>query len=105
MARRNFEGSTCFTDSYDKIQGIAGIVTWLNENVSSGENRIAEDILRLCHSMCLGCTIVGEYAMYRARKVTIRPDSLALYIASPQTWSTEIAVLLQEQPSPGWCRV
>jgi len=50
--------------------------------------------------MGLCCTIVGEYAMYRAGKVASRPDSLALYIASPQTWSSEIAVLLQEQPSP-----
>ena len=46
------------------------------------------------------CTIVGEYAMYRAGKLASRPDSFALYIASPQTWSPEIAMLLQEQPSP-----
>jgi len=38
--------------------------------------------------------------MYRAGKLAARPDSLALYIASPQTWSSEISVLLQEQPSP-----
>ena len=38
--------------------------------------------------------------MYRTGKLASRPDSLALYIASPQTWSSEIAVLLQEQPSP-----
>jgi len=38
--------------------------------------------------------------MYRAGKLASRPDSLTLYIASPQTWSSEIAVLLQEQLSP-----
>jgi len=38
--------------------------------------------------------------MYRAGKVASRPDSHALYIASPQTWSSEIFVLLQEQTSP-----
>jgi len=43
---------------------------------------------------------VGEYPIYRAGKVATRPDSLALYIAGLQTWSSEIAVLLQEQPSP-----
>jgi len=50
--------------------------------------------------MGLCCSIVGEYAMYRAGKLASRPDSLTLYIASPQTWSSEIAVLLQEQLSP-----
>jgi len=50
--------------------------------------------------MGLCCSIVGDYAMYRAGKFASRPDSLALYIASPQTWSPEIAVLLQEQLSP-----
>jgi len=33
-------------------------------------------------------------------KLAIRPDSLAPYIASLQTWSSEIAVLLQVQPTP-----
>jgi len=46
------------------------------------------------------CTIVGVYAMYRAGKLASRPHSLALYFARPQTWSYEIADLLQEQPSP-----
>jgi len=41
----------------------------------------------------------GEYAMYRAGKLAAHPNSLALYIASPQTRSSEIAVLLQDQPS------
>jgi len=51
--------------------------------------------------MYLRCTIDGEYAIYTAGKVASRPDSLALYIASLlQTWSSEIAVLLEEQPSP-----
>ena len=38
--------------------------------------------------------------MYRAGKLASRPDSLALCIASPQTLSSEIVLLLQEQPSP-----
>ena len=95
-----FDGSTCFTDAHDRIQGIAGNITWVTEYLPSDEDLIAEVILRLCHSMGLCCTIVGDYAMYRAGKVASRPDLLALYIASPQTWSSEIAVLLQEQPSP-----
>ena len=66
---------------------------------------IAEVILRLCHSMGLCCIIVVKYAMYSAGKVASRPDPLALYVESPQTGSSEIAVLLQEQPSPVWCRV
>jgi len=82
MAWQNFEGSTCFTDSHGTIQGIAGNVTWFNEFVPSGEDRIAEVMLWLCHSMGLCCTIVDEYAMYRAGKLASHPDSLALYIAS-----------------------
>jgi len=100
MAWQKFGGSTSFTDAHDTIQGLAGNATWLNEYVPSGEDRIAEVMLWLCHSMELCCTIVGEYAMYRAGKLASRPDSLAPYIASPQTWSSEIAVLLQDQPSP-----
>ena len=38
--------------------------------------------------------------MYRAGKLASRSHSFALYIARPQTWSYEIAELLQEQPSP-----
>ena len=38
--------------------------------------------------------------MYRGGKLVSRPDSHALQIASPQKWSSEIAVLLQDQPSP-----
>jgi len=38
--------------------------------------------------------------MYRAGKLASRPNSLHLYVARPQTWSPEIAVLLQEQPTP-----
>jgi len=100
MAWKQFGGSTSFTDAHDTIQGLAGNATWLNEYVPMGEDRIAEVILWLCHSMGLCCTIVGEYAMYRAGKLASRPESLALYIVSPQTWSSEIAVLLQDQPSP-----
>ena len=50
---QNFDGSTCFTYAHDTIQGIAGNVTWFIEYVRSGEDRIAEVILRLCHSMGL----------------------------------------------------
>jgi len=100
MAWQTFEGSTSFTDSHDTIQGTAGNVTWFNEYVPSGEDHIAEFLLWQCHSLGLCCTIVGEYALYRVGKLASRPDSLALYNASPlQTWSSEIAVLLQEQPS------
>ena len=64
-----------------------------------GEDRIAEVMLWLSLSARLCCTIVGEYAMYRAGKLASRPDSFDLYIASPQTRSPEIDVLLQDQPS------
>jgi len=94
MAWQKFEGSTSFTDSHDTIQGLVGNATWFNEYVPIGEDRIAEVMLWLCHTMGLCCTIVGEYAMYRAGKLSSRPDSLPLYIASPQTGSSEIAVLL-----------
>jgi len=50
--------------------------------------------------MGLCCTIDGEYALYRAGKLASRPNSLAVYIARPQTWSYDIAELLEEQPSP-----
>jgi len=99
MAWQKFEGSTTFTDTHDTIQGLAGNVAWFNEYVPRGEDRISEVILLLCHSMWLCCSIFGEYAMYRAGKLASRPDSLALYIARPQKRSSEIAVLLQEQPS------
>ena len=59
-------------------------------------------MLWLCHTVGLCCTIVGEYAMYRAGKLASRPDTLSLYTASPQTRSSEIAVLLQDQPSPNF---
>ena len=99
MAPQKFGGSTRFTDAHDTIQCLAGSATWLNEYVPVGEDRIAEVMLWLCHSARLCCTIVGEYAMYRAGKLASRPDSLDLYIASPQTRSPEIDVLLQNQPS------
>ena len=63
-------------------------------------------------NLCLGVRIVsprlcygyairwGCVAMYRAGKLASRPNSLHLYVARPQTWSPEIAVLLQEQPTP-----
>ena len=74
MAWQNFEGSTSFSDSHDTIQVIARNVTWLNEFVPSGEDRIAEVVLWQCHSMGLCCTIFGDYAMYRAGKLASRPD-------------------------------
>jgi len=41
--------------------------------------------------------------MYRGGKLASRPQSIALYIACPpQTWADEIAVLLQEQPTPAF---
>ena len=100
MAPQNFGGSTSFTDAHDTVQGLQGNATWLNEYVPVEEDRIAEVMLWLCHSMGLCCTIVGEYAMYRAGKLASRPKSLALYIVRPQTWSPEIALLLQEQQTP-----
>ena len=108
MSWLKYEGTTNFKDSHDTVQGILGNVTWFNEYVPKGEDRIAEVILWLCHSMGLCCTIVGVYAMYRAGKLASRPKSLALYIARPQTWSPEIAVLLQEQTTSRFdlgCRV
>jgi len=109
MAPQKFGDSTSFTDAHDTFQGLAGNATWLNEYVPVGEDRIAEVMLWLCNSVGLCCTIVGEYAMYRAGKLASRPNSLTLYIVSPQTRSSEIDVLLQEQPLPnfawGGCRV
>ena len=95
-----FEGTNGFTDSHDTVQGMLGNATWLNEYEPRGEDRIAEVMLWLCLSMGLCCTIVGEYPKYRAAKLASRPKSLVLYIARPKTWFTEIAVLLQEQPTP-----
>jgi len=68
---KKIEGSTSFTDTHDTIQGLAGNVNWFNEYEPRGEDRIAEVVLWLCHSMGLCCTIVGEYAMYRAGKLTV----------------------------------
>jgi len=98
MAPQNFGGSTSFTDAQDTIQDLAGNAN-ANEYMPVGEDRIAEVLLWLCHSVGLCCTIVSEYAMYRAGKLASRPNSLTLYIASPQTRSHDIDMLLQEQPS------
>jgi len=100
MAWQMFGGSTSFTDAHDTIQGLAGKATWLNEFVPMGGDRIAEVMLWLCYSMGFYCTIMGKYAMYRAEILASRTDSIALYIACPQTWSSEIAVFLQDQPTP-----
>jgi len=100
MATKKFGGSNSFTDANNTIQCLAGNATWLKKYLPVGEDLIAEVMLWLCHSMRLCCTIVGEYAMCRAGKLASRSDSLALYMASPQTWSSEIAVVLQDQPSP-----
>jgi len=99
MAPQKFGGSTSLTDAHDTIQALVGNATWLCEYVPVGEDRIAEVLLWLCHSVGLCCSIVGEYAMYRVGKLESRPNSIDLYIASPQTRSSEIDVLLQEQPS------
>ena len=72
----------------------------LNEYEPRGEDRIAEVMLWLCHLMGLCCSIVGEYDKYRAGNLSSRPDSLSLYIARPQTWSSEMAEMLQEQTTP-----
>ena len=37
--------------------------------------------------------------MYKVGKLESHPNSIDLYVASPQTRSSEIDVLLQEQPS------
>ena len=50
--------------------------------------------------MGICCTVVGEYAMYRARKLASRPKSMALYIARPQIWSPEFDILMQETETP-----
>ena len=53
--------------------------------------------------MGLFCTIASEYAMYRGGKLASCPDSIAIYIAChPQNWSSDIAVLLQKQPTPAF---
>jgi len=53
MAWQNFEERNFFTDSHDTIQGIEENVTWFNEFVPSGEDRIAEVMLWQGHSMGL----------------------------------------------------
>jgi len=83
MAWLKFEGTTSFMDSHDTVQGILGNATWFNEYEHRGEDRIAEVMLWLCHSMGLCFTIVSEYAMYSVGKLTSRPKSLALYIYRP----------------------
>jgi len=67
-----------------------------------GEDRIADVLLWLCHSEGLCCTIVGEYTMYRAGKLASRPNSLTLYIASPQTRSHEIDMLQEQSANFAW---
>ena len=68
MAWQKFEGSTSFTDTHYTIHGLAGNVAWFNEYEPMGDDRIAEVMIWLCHSMGLCCSIVSEYAMYRAGK-------------------------------------
>jgi len=99
MAPQKFGGGTSLTDAHDNVQDLAGNATWLCEYMPVGEDRIAEVLLWLCHSEGLCCTIVGEYAMYRAGKLASRPNSINLYIANPQTMSREIDMLLQEHQS------
>jgi len=99
MTPQKFGGGTTLTDAHDTIQDLAGNATWLCEYTPVGEDRIAEVLLWLCHSEGLCCTIVGEYAMYRAGKLASDPNSITLCIANPQTKSREIDMLLQEQQS------
>jgi len=99
MAPQRFGGGTSLTDAHDTIKELAGNATWLCEYLPVGEDRIAEVLLWLCHSEGLCCTIAGEYAMYRAGKLASRPNTITLYIATPQTRSRETDMLLQEQQS------
>jgi len=96
MAWLKFGGSTSFTDSHETTEVLLGNDTWFNQYEPRGEDRIAEVVLWLCHTMGLCCTVVGQYAMYRAGKLATRPKSMALYIARPQTWSPEFNMLMQE---------
>jgi len=80
MAWLKFGGSTSFTDSHETVQNLLGNETWFNQFESRGEDRIADVILWLCHTMGLCCNVVGEYATYRAGKLASRPKSQALYI-------------------------
>jgi len=50
--------------------------------------------------MGICCTVVGEYAMYRAGKLASRPKSMALYILRPQTWYPEFDMIMQETGNP-----
>jgi len=78
-----FDGSTGFTDSHDAIQREVGNFIWFSEFVTCGEDRIAEVLIWVRHSVGLCCTIAGEYAMYIGGKLASRPQSIALYIACP----------------------
>jgi len=94
MAPQKFGDNISFTDAHDTIQCLTSNATWLNVYVPVGEDRIAEVMLYLCHSAGLCFTLVVEFVMYRAGKLTSRPESFDLYIASPQTSSPEIDLLL-----------
>jgi len=100
MAWLIFGGSTSFTDRHETIQDLLGNDTWFNQYEPRGEDCIAEDVLWLCHTIGLCCTVVGEYAMYRAGKLASRPKSMALYIARPETWSPEFNLLMKETGTP-----
>jgi len=50
-------------------------VSWFNEYEPRGDDRNVKVMFWLFHSMGLCCTIVGEYAMFRAGKLAIRPIS------------------------------
>jgi len=87
MASQNsqyFDGSTCFTDAHDNKQTEAGNITWLNEistSIKGSEERIAEALLWLFHTLGFCCTIAFEFAMYVIGKLVSRPDSISMYIA------------------------
>jgi len=78
-----FDRSTGFTDSHDAIQREVGNDMWFNEFVPCGEDRIAEILIWVCHSVGVCCKITGQYAIYRGGKLASRPHSIALYIACP----------------------
>jgi len=100
MAWLKFGSSTSFNDSHETVQDLLGNETWFNQFEPRGEDRIAEVMLWLCHTMGICCTVVGEYAIYRAGKLASRPKSMALYIARLQTWSPEFDLLMQENETP-----
>jgi hypothetical protein len=62
------------------------------------EKRFADVLLRLFHSLALGCANAGEFAMCIAGKLVSRPDPITIYVAyHHQKLSSDIFALLQLQ--------